>query len=565
MTKRRFLWALATLVILAGVGLIAARGWLRQQAFDFTGEESLGPQLLGTAQLALNLTTPPLDLQPDAPIRFAGVNPYGINTFLQQEVDPAKRDEQLSLISEAGFRWIRQEFPWQDIEIHGRGDFIDRRNDPNGIDAWAKYDNIVSLAKKYNIQIIARISSPPAWSRAQPEDKTGSFAPPDNLADYANFARTLVSRYKGRIRFYQVWNEPNIYPEWGNQNVDPEGYTKLLCAAYSAIKQADPDAVVISGALAPTDELSGRDFNDFLFLTRMYRDGAGKCFDILSMQGYGLWSGPTDHRMRPLVVNYARNEFIRDIMVRNGDAAKPIWISEMNWNVAPDDVVPAYGRATLDQQARWAPLAYQRAQKEWPWVGVIAFWYFKRADTTWLDEKRPEAWFQMSDPDFHLMPVYDSMKAYTHQPPVLYPGAHPADDFAVHYGSAWTAADGQAIAAPQAAADPAATLTFDGTSIRVDFGPSAAPHSAISYTVDGGQPVSVDAGVPYTVWKGWWGTHTLTINATGPATIIGYTVSNDLPLVIQMIGVAIVVIVAAILLLRRKLPASSTPRETSHE
>ena len=31
----------------------------------------------------------------------------------------------------------------------------------------------------------------------------------------------LVNRYKGRIRYYQLWNEPNIYPEWGNYPISP--------------------------------------------------------------------------------------------------------------------------------------------------------------------------------------------------------------------------------------------------------------------------------------------------------------------------------------------------------
>ncbi len=557
MRRFRIVGILAVIVLALAAAAFFGRSWLRARAFDLTGEEDLGPQVLGTLQMALNVTTPPLDLQPDAPIKYTGVNPFGINTFLQQEVEPAKREKQLQLISEAGFHWIRQEFPWQDIEVHGRGDFIDRRNDPKGVDAWAKYDNIVDLADKYHLEIIARLSSPPAWSRAQPEDKTGSFAPPDDYNDFANYARAVVSRYKGRIQYYQVWNEPNINPEWGNQAVDPEGYTRLLCLTYQAIKQADPDAVVISGALAATEELSGRDFSDYLFVTRMYRAGAGKCFDILSVQGYGLWSGPTDHRMRPLVVNYAHNEFIRDIMVKNGDADKPIWISEMGWNVAPEGVNPVYGRATLDQQARWAPLAYERAQREWPWVGVVTSWYFKRADDTWLKNKQPEAYFQMSDPSFNLMPVYDAMKTYTQQPPVMYSGNHPADDWAIQYGGVWSVRDGQAVATPQAASDPKATFTFEGSSLRIEFGPAGAPDSAVTITVDGKDTITPAAHDPDAAWVGWWGTHTVVIMPTGPATITRTIVRNDIPLTLAMGGIVVMVAIAAGFVLSRRLPKRS--------
>ncbi len=82
-------------------------------------------------------------------------SPYGMNTFLEQEVLPEVREEILRMLSDSGFRYIRQQFPWEDIEIHGKNDFVDRRNNPEGVDSWAKYDNIVDLAEKYDIEIIA--------------------------------------------------------------------------------------------------------------------------------------------------------------------------------------------------------------------------------------------------------------------------------------------------------------------------------------------------------------------------------------------------------------------------
>jgi hypothetical protein len=553
MRKLRPLLIFLVIVLLASAGGYSIRSELGQFAFNLTGEEDTSQQALGMAQLALNLTHPPLDTRPNAVIQHTGVNPFGINTFLQQEVEPAKREETLRLIAEAGFHWIRQEFPWQDIEIAGRGDFVDRRNDPNGIDAWAKYDNIVDLAQQYNLEIIARISSTPAWTRALPEEQTGSFAPPDDFDDYTRFAAALAERYRGRIHYYQLWNEPNIYPEWGEQGVNPEAYTDLLCRAYKAIKDVDPDAVILSGALAPTAELSGRDLNDYIFLQRMYNAGAGSCFDILSMQGYGLWSGPTDHRMRPLVINYGRNAFIRDIMVKNGDEHKPIWISEMNWNVAPDGVDPRYGRVTLDQQARWAPMAYQRAQEEWPWIGVISFWYFKRADTTWLDAGQPEAYFQMADPSFNLMPVYDSMKAYTHQPLAVYRGNHAADHWAIAYGKGWTVTGGTAQAA--SGSEPV-SFTFVGTSLEIDFGSAGGnPNSAITYSVDGAPAVDVGRHAGQTIWRGWYGWHTVKIMPMNDVTITRYVVKDTIPVLLAvLIGVVIMLIVVLVVFRRRLRP-----------
>ncbi|MBI3359985.1 MAG: hypothetical protein HY023_02630, partial [Chloroflexi bacterium] len=82
--------------------LIFALSFLRPFLFSLTGEEKLGGQLLGLWQLAGDVIRPRPVLDPDAPIAHTGVNPFGINTFLQQEVEPAKRERQVQMIAEAG-------------------------------------------------------------------------------------------------------------------------------------------------------------------------------------------------------------------------------------------------------------------------------------------------------------------------------------------------------------------------------------------------------------------------------------------------------------------------------
>src|SRR5574341_103759 len=235
----------------------AERAALRQWMFNLTGEEQLPGQLRGIGDLALDLLRPRLNLKPEVPVAHNGVNPFGINTFLQQEVEPAKRERQVQLIAEAGFHWLRQEFPWYDIEISGKGNFEDCRFPPCH-SAWDKYDDIVDLAERHGLEIIARLSSPPAWSRGDGTAR-GDFAPPDNFNDFADYAAAVAGRYRGRIRYYQIWNEPNIYPEWGNLPADPAAYTRLLCLAYARLKSVDPEIVVLSGVLAPTSELGALD------------------------------------------------------------------------------------------------------------------------------------------------------------------------------------------------------------------------------------------------------------------------------------------------------------------
>ncbi len=480
---RRAIVALAILLLIgSGLALdLANRGLVWNTFWSLTGEEEPFAQVRGMVEWAGNILRPAPRLAADVPVNHAAVSPFGINTFLQQEVELAKRERQVQMIAEEGFGLIRQQFPWEDIEISGRGDFVDRRNDLNGdgqideISAWDKYDNIVGLAEQYGLEILARLDNPPAWTHADPA--IGSFAPPDDLQDYVNYAVALAERYKGRIRYYQIWNEPNIYPEWGEQAVSPEGYTELLCRAYTALKQVDPRIVVLSGPLSPTVSLTQRDLNEFIFLQRMYDAGAGDCFDVMSAQAYGFYSGPTDRRLRPFTLTFARPLYIRDLMVVNGDAHKPIWISEAAWNPQPDDPAiiqnGAFGIVTPEQAARYMPLAYQRAQEEWPWIGNMSYWFFKHAD----DSRRNQAfyYFRMVEPDFTPLPIYDAMKSYiTALTPTLYPGVHQAEDWAVQtVDAAPLASEGAQF--DEAMAGTAFAFTYHGTHLLLRWQEGAAP------------------------------------------------------------------------------------------
>ena len=116
-----------------------------------TGEEAVAGQIRGLVEVAGNLIRQPLAADSLAPIDHKAAIPYGINTFLEQEVEGPKIEAMLRMIREAGFVWLRQEFPWEDLEVDGRGQFSDSKHDrdgdgaPDTISTWTKYDRIVDL------------------------------------------------------------------------------------------------------------------------------------------------------------------------------------------------------------------------------------------------------------------------------------------------------------------------------------------------------------------------------------------------------------------------------------
>ncbi len=562
--RSKLLWLLiaaVVIVILLGAGLaldLSHHGLVWQTMWSLTGEEAPLKQMRGMVEWLGNFTREQPNTDPDVPIQHVGVNPYGVNTFLEQEVDPAKREQQVQMIAAAGFHWVRQEIPWEDIEISGRGNFQDARNaDSIGVvDAWAKYDNIVDLVQKYGLELEVRIDKAPGWTHAHPDPNLGGFVPPDNWDDYINFLTTFAQRYKGKIHYYQIWNEPNIYPEWGNNDVNAQAYTNVLCRAYKALKQIDPNNVVMSAALAPTVSLTGQNVNEFIFLQQMYDDGVKGCFDIMSTQGYGFFSGPTDQRMRPTTLTFARNLYLRDVMVANGDADKPIWISEAGWNQVDAPDVPqsipnleAFGSVTPEQDARYMPLAYQRAQQEWHWVGVINYWFFKRASDA--DKNQPYYYFRMVEPDFTALPIYDSMKQYiASTPTTLYAGVHEGNDWAIKADPAAKTIPYDGGLFQQALQASDVTFTYQGTGMSVKW--SSPADSPLTVSIDG-----VETTIPYTVqWSGDWidtssretfsaETHTVHLASPTPfliksVTVYDFSAQQRAPLIVVIVAVGLI-------------------------
>lgn len=226
------------------------------------------------------------------------VNPFGANFFLDREVEPWKRERTVDLAKQAGLGWAKQQFAWAEIEPLRKGDFVDR---VSGESSWAKFDRLVDLQREQGLQIIARLDLAPEWARLP---DTRPETPPTDFEDFGDFVYAFVDHFRGRVQYIQIWNEPNIYPEWGEQAVDPVAYTKMLEIAYRRAKEADPNVYVLSAPLAATlgephpDPGKWRSMPDLDYLEAMYEAGAAQYLDILSANAFGFDRPPLDPQIR---------------------------------------------------------------------------------------------------------------------------------------------------------------------------------------------------------------------------------------------------------------------------
>lgn len=419
-------------------------------------------------------------------ITFAQVNPYGVNTFLADDVEPWKREKTMEMIAAAGIGWIKQGFLWSEIEP-ARGSHWDEKWQQ---DAWKKYDEIVALAERYGVRIIARLDHTPAWAR--PPDTTPN-TPPTDPEDFANFVATFVERYRGRVQFIQIWNEPNLAVEWGGR-VDPAGYARLLEAAYRRAKAVDPNVVILSAPMAMTTEHSDRAMPELDYWRELYRLGAGAYFDIMSASAYGLDQPPTAEP-HPDRINVRRIELLREVMVEFGDEHKAVWLNEYGWNAAPETMDAdqlVWRRVTEEQQAAWTPEGIAWMRENLPWVGTVSIWYFRQIGN--IPPSDPLYYFRIVDVEFTPRRAYLTVQRDATARQLALPGIYGEMDAPIVAFGTWPrvsdqrAMGGQYIRSDQPGA--AIELRFSGSEVTLLL-PPVAPRGRLYVEVDG-RPASGD-------------------------------------------------------------------------
>ncbi len=235
----------------------------------------------------------------------------------------------IETVVDLGMGWYKQQVSWAEIEPL-KGQY-----------AWAQLDALVEAADEAGIKLLFSIIDAPLWTHPDSEGRT----PPDDVQDMVAFAGALAERYRGRVQAYEIWPEQNLKYGWEAAPLNGAAYVELLRAAFHALKAADPDALVVSGGLVPTEINDGVWAVDSLvYLQQMYDAGLQDVCDVVGVHALGYANPPDvyypggDFDPARMYDNH-RSFFFRNtvvdmymmVMAANGDGNKRIWITKFGW------------------------------------------------------------------------------------------------------------------------------------------------------------------------------------------------------------------------------------------
>ncbi|MGJ3240201.1 MAG: cellulase family glycosylhydrolase [Anaerolineae bacterium] len=329
---------------------------------------------------------------------------YSIQTFLWW--DEGNASSQAGMVNRVlNFSYIKQTFPWRELEPRP--------------DEWdfTQSDRIVALAEQWALQLVVRLGQSPDWASGLSSiDDDAHDAPPLELDDWAAYCATIAERYQGRIVAYQIWNEPNLQREWGEQAPDPTAYVDLLARCSDAIREADPQAIVISAGLSPTGGPMPIAMPDDQYLDAMYQADFQQYVDVVGVHAPGFAPpsyGPDDAEADndPRWASFRRVEDLRKIMIRHDDAGRQMAILEFGYTTDTSNPDYSWFAVSEDLQAQYIVEAYQYASENWrPWIGLMNLIYLP--DSQWTAEDE-EWWWAIITPDGRARPAFFALAEMT--------------------------------------------------------------------------------------------------------------------------------------------------------
>ncbi len=234
---------------------------------------------------------------------------------------------------------------------------------------WRELDGWVSLAERLNVDLIYTFGAVPYWAASDSSTcvaaavvgvrRCGSM--PADIGDWDTFVRALVTRYRGRITYYELWNEPDY------SSISPEQMARLTNRARKIILSVDPTAKIISISL------NGRvpKYADAYFSA-----GGPTDVDVVSFHAY-----PSIVANVPEAVdrNYSSSGSLLapllPVLSKFRLESKPLWDTEGSWSDRVDTLSPQEKAAFIsrDYLLHWSNGIGRFYWYAWdhPWIGRL--------------------------------------------------------------------------------------------------------------------------------------------------------------------------------------------------
>jgi hypothetical protein len=184
-------------------------------------------------------------------------------------------------------------------------------------------DDCVQLAQEKGVDLIYVMGLTPKWAAARPDDSSPygdgpTPSEPKDLEDWRNYVRTVATRYKGKIRYYEIWNEPNL-KNFYTGTLDQ--MLVLAREAYTILKEVDPAIQVISPSVIAGDYgwlVKG----GAAWLDEYFSKGGDAYTDIVGAHFY-----QQQHDLPPEAA-IPQIQQIQAVMKKHGLEKKPLWNTE---------------------------------------------------------------------------------------------------------------------------------------------------------------------------------------------------------------------------------------------
>ena len=390
------------------------------------------PESTPTTTTTSTSTPPPASGSVPAPrVLPQGLQGYGMQGEFRRPDDQRLAD----LVLGAGFGWVKQQVPWEEVEVFGPG----CQALPSNQWSWATVDRLVNTMRANGLQILLSVvKAPPCLKAAGSPPGHG---PPVDPATFGRFMQEMASRYRGRVQAYELWNESNLQREWPSLRPgDPNNtahieFLELVKHGYIGTKRGDPNAIVGLGAMTPAGNTSTA-IDDRDYLRRLWAANGGEIanyFEFLGIHPNGGPNAPDDTINNPAASRakcnsgwsthdsffFSRYEQLYADMIAAGPAFrhKTLWITEFGWASTPN---PApgyeYARCNSEQdQANYLVRSFAKVRAEAPYLTHMIVWNFNFQQVVGSHD---EKWaFGIVRGDLSPRPAYTALRNMPKPPP----------------------------------------------------------------------------------------------------------------------------------------------------